>query len=388
MVEIFYVSSACPEKYYNEKFISGEICSGQQAQKFNNLLIQGLGNDKKTTAVCVPPISIKNKKKFHRGVHIIENKVNYYIIPQINIKFIRTISNTLGLFFNLSRLIYKKKKVVLICDSYSISCSMLTYIVSKIMRVKSVGIVTDLAQFLIPGTKKEKLLNYLLEKYDGYIILTKYIDDLINDQKKPSIVIEGSCDYRIAEQYYQMRKSEKKICMFAGSLTKSIGLELFIKAFIDANIPDALLCIYGDGELKEYIIEITSKYKNIFFGGQITNEEIVKLQMEATVLINPRFTSVGYAKYSFPSKVIECMASGTPLLTTKLAGIPEEYFNYTYCIEDDQYVSYLNSIKNVLGLSVDELEKKGKMAQNFVMKNKTNIIQGKKIIEWIEKEII
>ena len=41
------------------------------------------------------------------------------------------------------------------------------------------------------------------------------------------------------------------------------------------------------------------------------------------------------AKYSFPSKNMEYMVSGTPVLTTRLPGMPMEYYPYVYFIEEE-----------------------------------------------------
>ena len=57
--------------------------------------------------------------------------------------------------------------------------------------------------------------------------------------------------------------------------------------------------------------------------GCVTNDEIVRLQCEATLLVNPRPSDKEFCKYSFPSKTIEYMASGTPVLMTKLPGVPD-----------------------------------------------------------------
>ena len=54
---------------------------------------------------------------------------------------------------------------------------------------------------------------------------------------------------------------------------------------------------------------------------------------EAKLLINLRNPEDKYTKYSFPSKTFEYMVSGTPFFTTKLEGIPSEYYNYLYCID-------------------------------------------------------
>ena len=52
------------------------------------------------------------------------------------------------------------------------------------------------------------------------------------------------------------------------------------------------------------------------------------------------------SKYFFPSKMMDYLASGTPTISTKLKGIPEEYFNYCFTIENGDPKTLKNKITN------------------------------------------
>ena len=79
------------------------------------------------------------------------------------------------------------------------------------------------------------------------------------------------------------------------------------------------------------------------------------------------------------------MASGTPLLTTKLPGIPLEYFNYTYTIDDESKEGLGKALIYVLGEKDEELVKKGKAAFDFVKEYKTNVKQGAIIVDFLKR---
>ena len=80
------------------------------------------------------------------------------------------------------------------------------------------------------------------------------------------------------------------------------------------------------------------------------------------------------------------MASGTPLLTTKLPGMPSEYHKYVYLIEDESLDGFVSAIKAALAHSEEELKDFGQLAKQFVLKQKNNVIQAKRIIDLIGKE--
>ena len=78
------------------------------------------------------------------------------------------------------------------------------------------------------------------------------------------------------------------------------------------------------------------------------------------------------------------MASGTPLLTTKLPGIPSEYNDFLYYFDDESTDGFTNTINRILQYNLHELRKKGMQAQDFVFKNKNSRVQTAKIIKMLD----
>lgn len=59
---------------------------------------------------------------------------------------------------------------------------------------------------------------------------------------------------------------------------------------------------------------MATKDRRIQYLGSIPHDEILQLQRTASLLVNPRTPEGIYTKYSFPSKTMEYLASGTPTL--------------------------------------------------------------------------
>lgn len=123
----------------------------------------------------------------------------------------------------------------------------------------------------------------------------------------------------------------------------------------------------------------------VIYHGNVLNEEVVAAEMEASLLINPRPTTEEFTKYSFPSKNMEYMASGTPVLTTNLPGMPQEYQEYVYLFDDETVEGMARKIREVLSFSPESLRRKGLDAQRFVLENKNNVVQAKKILTMLEQ---
>ena len=79
------------------------------------------------------------------------------------------------------------------------------------------------------------------------------------------------------------------------------------------------------------------------------------------------------------------MVSGTPVLTTKLPGMPEEYKKYVYLIEDETVDGIRETIEKCIKLDKEMLSKKGEEAKKFVLENKNNIKQGSRIFNFLKK---
>ena len=102
-------------------------------------------------------------------------------------------------------------------------------------------------------------------------------------------------------------------------------------------------------------------------------------------MINPRKPYLSVTRFSFPSKTMEYLSSGTPMIGYKLEGIPSEYYPYYYTVEDLTSDGLAEVITNVLTKPSEELEAKAKKAFDFIASNKTAEIQAAKIIDFLSK---
>ena len=78
------------------------------------------------------------------------------------------------------------------------------------------------------------------------------------------------------------------------------------------------------------------------------------------------------------------MASGTPVLTTVLPGMPREYHPYVYLLEDETADGIAKKLQEVLENTDETLFRKGTEARKFVLEQKNNVIQAKKILEMLQ----
>lgn len=390
-MNIVYISCLCSKDKYNKMFENSNVKPGQQVQKYHRLITEGLSknNNIKVKVLTALPITKENFSKII--IKSEEEKINgvfYKYLFMINIPVIKNIIIFWCAFINTLIECIKQRETVVICDVLNISVTSGALLASKILRKKSVGIVTDIPIHLTnnKNTLLVKLNNYIMKRFSSYIFLTNDMNLLINKDNKPYVIIEGQVDINMRDLINEeSNKYDPKVCIYSGGIQKIYGIKYLCEAFIKANIEKTELHIYGSGDFEEELKTISTKYKNIKYFGVVSNDYVVQEQLKATLLINPRPTSEEYTKYSFPSKNMEYMVSGTPTLTTKLPGMPDEYNSYIYLIEEETVDGLSKTLKNLLNKSSKELFNKGALAKEFVLKEKNNIIQSKKIIDMVSK---
>jgi glycosyltransferase involved in cell wall biosynthesis len=148
---------------------------------------------------------------------------------------------------------------------------------------------------------------------------------------------------------------------------------------------DYRLWICGEGNAKEKVLDSAKLDGRVIYYGQLPHKDIIRLQKTVTVLINPRTSEGEFSKYSFPSKTLEYMASGTPCILYKLEGIPFEYYEYCYIIEDESITGVKEKIIEVCTKNQIELDEFGKKAANFIFNYKNPSYQVKKIFDMISR---
>ena len=366
---------------------------GFQIIKFSRLILDGfIQNHSQVSALTN---IITSTKKIAKSSTEIENNVHYHCLPYIQIPIIQQILQFVySFFYTLVWCIRTKGDKIILCDIFASSCSMGSVVAAQLMRTPKTMLLTDM---LIPpatisqDTKKWWWKMFFkmrvrsqengLKKYDGFIFLTKYMNMTYNPNQKPYMVMEGSVDHTFIPKTITQKVSPRVI-MYAGAIEAEYGFDTLVRAFMSLSQQDIELHVYGGGKFVENLLEFQQIDSRIQYKGVVTNEEIIIAEQEATLLVNPRYSNQEFVKYSFPSKTSEYMLSGTPVLTTKLSGIPDEYFKYLYAFDEETIEGYAHKLNEILSLPNEELKQTGLKAQEFVLKNKNNTIQAQRIEEF------
>lgn len=260
----------------------------------------------------------------------------------------------------------------------------------KIPQAKIYLIITDLPQFMDLGQSRVKAvlkkidwqsIKKMQKKFDGFILYAEKMAEYLEIPSNKWILMEGS--YDTAEQIAAV-KEKKKAVMYSGKLDEQYGIKMLVDAFMSIQDSEIELWITGGGNTEGYIKACARRDNRIkFYGFLPSRQDVLRKQAEASLLVNMRLPSEAASGYCFPSKLFEYMATGTPVLSFDIAGIPREYLHYLYIIKEETVDALAKAIEETLNLDEASLQEKGNRARAFVINEKNTRTQCSKICEFI-----
>ena len=382
-MHILYAAATCSERTYQALFGTCPQKPAFQSQKYHRLLIEGLAAHAPVDVAATLPVNRGNcEKSYLRLSPETEGGARYHYAAASRHPLPKLLLGAFGTFRQVLSL--SKKDSVLVVDCLNCTTAFFAQLAARLKGIRCVGIVTDLPDMLNLGRFYTRLSNRVIARCTDYVFLTERMNDRLNPTGKPHIILEGHADSAMERRLPALsEKRRPRVCLYAGSVCALYGLPQLVEGFQKAD-PDAILVIYGQGDYVEPLRRIAEQDPRIVYGGMLLSSQVVEKEMQATLLVNPRPTEEEYVKYSFPSKTMEYMASGTPVLTTRLPGMPKEYDPYVNFIDDETPDGIAAALSQVLRRSDEDLFTQGMAARTFVLTQRSNLVQAKKILDMLE----
>lgn len=398
---LIYVSSATPNDILTEylnKYAKRPIRFVQQWWDYSMSVALSSACDGQFEAISIPPVStFPTSKCVHHQKHVVtdSNGVrfsfptiwNLPIIKQLDL--IRSIRREIRAICRQS----KGERIVILTHCIYLQSAIPAFWARKKFCARVYTIVPDLPEHSTSvALNGHRILKWMFSLYisitrklsrmfDGYVCFTEHQMKYLN-QDKPHIVMEGFIDTALIDRI-ALTESHPNRIVYAGGLMYRYGIRELVDGFIKAAIPDAELYIYGQGEADEYVIG--KEEHNVFYGGCVSREEAIRAEKSCFLLVNPRPTGDEYTKCSFPSKLMEYMATGIPVLTSKLGCIPKDYDDKLLYFIDISADSIASTLKSCFARR-DQIREKGKLAKAFIRSKKNVQHQAQSIIRFIQTQ--
>lgn len=391
------------EEYYKKK-ANGNMMNASNT--FQYAILDGLKeNDKLDDLYLINSYSFGTYKKYYDELFIKGSPFVYNgaiigkTIPCVNVHVFKQLGRYIDTYREIKKYIKQNsnEKIAIITynvyEPYMKACAKIK---KKFPNVEICPIITDmpgefgilptrflLRQFVLLQGKK---ILSLLKKMDKFVFLTEQMKEPLN-VKNDYMIMEGV--YSNLDKNNNMQetiKCDNKIILYTGSLNPKYGVCDLIQAFKKMDKSDVELWICGGYDDVSEIVKEASENTRIKYFGYVTREQALIYQRSADLLVNPRKNNEEFVKYSFPSKTMEYMANGKPVLMHKLVGIPDDYDKYLNYFTSEDIDQMAKDIENVLYENGEQCIAKAQLGKQFVLNEKNSKIQMERVINFLEKE--
>ncbi len=383
---------------------------GVSLHKFSKAIISGLDANLNEPIKIFNIINTLNYPKFpqlffHSEKWSHTSHAEDFHIGYINLFGIKYITQEINLYFALDRWVRTLKGESFILCAHHIYMPMMKAVLG-IKRKYKHQVITCLISGDLPGnyglkaqydTIKEKMIERMNEKilwlakeFDTFVFQTPYMAEGFGVQDKPVCILECTylpSAYTISEKASMYNKENKKVVFYAGSLRKEYGILHLLASFKYIEGNDYEFWLAGGGNTVDIIKQEAEKDNRIKYLGFISPQEVYDRQQVATVLVSPRKAELEYVKYSFPSKTMECLASGKPYIAHQLPCEPEEYHSYIFYPYDETDKALAETITSVCNMPEEERNEIGVRNKEFIENEKNPVVMCRRVIKLWEEQL-
>lgn len=345
--------------------------------------------------ILISSVPIQNyplvDKLFIQGGSFKDQDFNGYFIPFINILVLKHFFRLFfGFFILLYVCVFKKPEVIFVHGVHTPYLILANFF--KLFGFKSAIILTDPAgveldtdSFLSKFLKKidKSIIDFFINNAD---ILISLAPKLVENYDKKIIklnfpgILNKSFNEGILANHLEKENNQTFRIVYAGGLHEIYGIKKLVNAILTLPPDVSIKMLFlGKGDQLEYIKQSSKVDSRVEYGGFLSNEELIPELLKADLLINPRPTSLEFSGLSFPSKLIEYLATGIPVLTTRIASIPPCYEEFFYYIDDESESGIQQAIVRVIATDPVERKLVASNAQKFIQQEASEVAVGEKI---------
>lgn len=217
-----------------------------------------------------------------------------------------------------------------------------------------------------------------------YLSLTRHIE---RDQ---FLVVNNWQNDDEFKELPKVTDDDKLVFAYVGSINAHANVDLMIRAFAEAAIPNSEFRIYGGGNQKEICQHLVKELEitNVTFGF-VSRSEIPSVQAAANVLILALPT--GNGNLCLPSKMTSYLLSGRPVLAsvdqdsaTKRI-LEEEQCGMT--VAPDNKDALIQGLLSFARMSKEERTKMGQNSRDYAMNHLTREVNLRKVVDTIKKAL-
>jgi glycosyltransferase involved in cell wall biosynthesis len=229
------------------------------------------------------------------------------------------------------------------------------------------------------------LQRQIIPRFDGILLQSRAIADELARGRHVCQINGGILGECFAAAPVA-RSGEKPFrVVLAGSLEPYNGVDVVLQAFDDLG-DDVALIVAGKGSAVDRVTRAAAGDPRITYAGELGFGALIDLYRSADLLLNVRLTQAIDTHYFFPSKLMELLASGVPVLSTRSPDIVSEFGSLPYFLSEETPRAVADAIAAIARIPPDERRERGRRAWRFMLEHRTWEAQGPAIRQYVKAE--
>ena len=314
-MNILIFSSAMRERDFALYQEEAKIKPNPSNQNFYYKLIKALAINNNVSVVSHRPL-VKGmfRKNAVEGDTTVDSKIKFYYTSNKCDKLFKLLKEESVIEKTAKQAIedFMSHDFVIVTDTLRLNLLKAAKKIANQYDAKIVGMLTDNPFNLSSGNAfVNKSLVKQASSLDGYLSLTQGLVEVFNTNK-PSYVFEGL----VSEESEGKKDPIFNYFYFGGSLYERYGVKTLVDAFHKSNVKYKLV-LAGTGPLVDYIEQMAEDDYRILYLSQLSKEKNIAYMRNSIANINPRPLNYKMDNESVPSKLLEYLSIGTPVISTK-----------------------------------------------------------------------
>jgi glycosyltransferase involved in cell wall biosynthesis len=328
------------------------------------------------------------------GRAILPCDIPIVLLPLVNISPLKQIGLGLVVLCRLLRWGWKHRKAerrVVYTFNLSVPPGLFTLLAARLIGAKAVASVNDIN---VPGATVPRTwstrLDYwlhkvLLPRFDALVPVSRAIIEDFAPSAAHVRVEGGILPELAAECGLKVTANSRDFCViFAGSMEAVNGVEIVLEAITRLPGRHYRFIFAGSGPLAGAVEQAALGDSRIEYRGFLKLSELLSIYRQADVIINMRLTQALPSRYFFPSKLMEFLASGTPVISTCTGHVEEEFGKFVFLLKEETPDGLALAIRRAEATGARTRNKMGAKARAHMLEHKTWSAQAKRVGKLLE----
>ena len=167
--------------------------------------------------------------------------------------------------------------------------------------------------------RRSRIARAILRRADAIVVASAYLERVFLEFDLKAHVVPNIVDS--SQFFYRPRRSLRPLLLCTRNFASCYGIDLVVRAFAEVKktFPHARLCLVGKGAQENAIRRLVDELGvgDVEFAGPVPRDRIGEFYAKADIFVNASRVD------NMPGSILECFASGLPVVTTSAGGIPD-----------------------------------------------------------------